>query len=659
MMMMEQIDMDQVRSYQGRERSKFLTLRKYSLAICFFEAFLILLMIYAYLFLLNTQNNTTTSSSSATQLSYPQNEQYDTLTKINYQTYSNGVNSTKLLLSLVGNCNQRKHDYPYGVGCKSSSIKSTCIPLDGQVDVEELEKSSTFLSSDATLATIVTTSRSGLRFQTRRRVHLKEVQCSQQQNDIKDACRFKTKLHVYVNEKQQKIIGWGGALTDSSINNILSLTTNGTERLLDDYFGQDGLKFNLIRITIGGSDFSSRFYTNDDIDKKKTSDDFELEQFRLRAEDVLYKIPALQFIQKRYKQNDLKLFASMWSPPTWMKTNEHFNKGKMKGSISLTKEFFENDERYFKSLAMLKKNFILAYQAQSINFWGLTVMNEPVFAVQPFLNFNTMIFPSSDYAAYVAKYLGPMIRQDERLKHLKLIIHDDNRRYLKMFTTELLQEPKVSQYIDGISVHGYIDEDYGMMDEMVEFAKNNSKGMLDEKKNFFILPTELCSGHLPFMEKAMVGNWHRGVHYALDIIHNLQHSAAGWVDWNMALDIEGGPGWLGGRLDSAIIVDKQADAYYKNPMFYALGHFSRYIPPGSTKLKSQIFNDQYDYQFETVTFSLPQENFLVTVVVNHNPYEVELNIKVLEGTDVGISNTYHSVTCSADSVTTIIYPRKI
>lgn len=48
---------------------------------------------------------------------------------------------------------------------------------------------------------------------------------------------------------------------------------------------------------------------------------------------------------------------------------------------------------------------------------------------------------------------------------------------------------------------------------------------------------------------------------------------AGWTDWNLALNPEGGPNWVRNFVDSPIIVDIAKDAFYKQPMFYHLGHF--------------------------------------------------------------------------------------
>ena len=54
---------------------------------------------------------------------------------------------------------------------------------------------------------------------------------------------------------------------------------------------------------------------------------------------------------------------------------------------------------------------------------------------------------------------------------------------------------------------------------------------------------------------------------------DLNHWVTGWLDWNLALDMNGGPNWANNQVDSPIIVDAERDLFYKQPMFYHLGHF--------------------------------------------------------------------------------------
>lgn len=92
---------------------------------------------------------------------------------------------------------------------------------------------------------------------------------------------------ITINDKirYQKIIGFGGAFTDSTGINIKSLSREGQRKLLLSYFGEDGIGYNLCRVPIGGTDFSMRKYSYDDVDG-----DAELKHFALQPEDFEYKV---------------------------------------------------------------------------------------------------------------------------------------------------------------------------------------------------------------------------------------------------------------------------------------------------------------------------------------------------------------------------------
>jgi glucosylceramidase len=57
------------------------------------------------------------------------------------------------------------------------------------------------------------------------------------------------------------------------------------------------------------------------------------------------------------------------------------------------------------------------------------------------------------------------------------------------------------------------------------------------------------------------------------------------MDWNLALDPSGGPHWVSNSVDAPIIVNATSDEFYKQPMFYALAHISKFIPPGSQHIE--------------------------------------------------------------------------
>ena len=54
---------------------------------------------------------------------------------------------------------------------------------------------------------------------------------------------------------------------------------------------------------------------------------------------------------------------------------------------------------------------------------------------------------------------------------------------------------------------------------------------------------------------------------------DMNHWVTGWTDWNIALDMQGGPNWVKNFVDSPVIVNAKAGEFHKQPMFYVMGHF--------------------------------------------------------------------------------------
>lgn len=87
-------------------------------------------------------------------------------------------------------------------------------------------------------------------------------------------------------QKYQKILGFGGAFTDSTGINIKDLDQNAQNFLLKSYFSSDGIEYNMGRVPIGSTDFSTHYYTYDDSE----NEDPELEKFNLAEEDYEFKV---------------------------------------------------------------------------------------------------------------------------------------------------------------------------------------------------------------------------------------------------------------------------------------------------------------------------------------------------------------------------------
>lgn len=118
---------------------------------------------------------------------------------------------------------------------------------------------------------------------------------------------------------------------------------------------------------------------------------------------------------------------------------------------------------------------------------------------------------------------------------------------------------------------------------------NRNKSSPSEENSTLV--TELCYSYLIFYMFWLIFVYKfscRIIAYGIIInwiYQDLNHWVQGWVEWNLALDKTGGPTWASNFIDSPIIVNKTADEFYKQPMFYAIGHFSKFISRGSVRIK--------------------------------------------------------------------------
>ncbi|KAI3414196.1 hypothetical protein GPALN_011653 [Globodera pallida] len=172
-------------------------------------------------------------------------------------------------------------------------------------------------------------------------------------------------VRVDASQKRQTIFGFGGAFTDAAGVNLNALSGRTRDALLKAYFDQKiGIGYTVGRVPIASCDFSTREYSYLD-----TPDDFNMTTFALANEDFEEKIPYILKAGQLVGKDRLRLFASPWSPPGWMKTNEQMSKdGQLKGTV---------DGPYYRLYAQYLKRFFEEYAKQNVTFWGLTIQNEP------------------------------------------------------------------------------------------------------------------------------------------------------------------------------------------------------------------------------------------------------------------------------------------
>lgn len=167
--------------------------------------------------------------------------------------------------------------------------------------------------------------------------------------------------------------------------------------------------------------------------------------------------------------------------------------------------------------------------------------------------------------------------------------------------------PGAAEYIDGSAVH-YYDDQY-VPAEVLSITHY-------DYPDKFIFSSEGCTGSGE-KHPVILGSWERAQTYLDSMIDDMNNWVTGWMDWNMALNLRGGPTYVGNYVDSSIIVNKTADEFYKQPMFYAMGHYAKFLRPGSVR----IYSTNTATNLKLAAFDRPDGG---TVVQVYNPYVIPL-----------------------------------
>lgn len=83
------------------------------------------------------------------------------------------------------------------------------------------------------------------------------------------------------------------------------------------------------------------------------------------------------------------------------------------------------------------------------------------------------------------------------------------------------------------------------------------------------------------------------------------------------------------------MVDPKRSVYYRNPMFYAIGHLSRYVKPGSVRVKVDFYSSAHMFASQYIAFVTP-DNYLVVFVMNNNIGPMPINVGINTRTKVEV-----------------------
>jgi len=383
------------------------------------------------------------------------------------------------------------------------------------------------------------------------------------------------RITVNKNVKHQTILGFGGAFTESAAINFYKLPKEVQSKVVDLYFGEGGIGYTLGRVHINSCDFSLASYSFNEIEGDYTMQYFDMEV--THDEAAMMPLIRLAMDAASRQQTPLRLLASPWSPPKWMKKPV---KGHKNMTGSATPSGLLDDAKVKYAWALYISKWIEAYNSKGVPVWAITPQNEPEFAAP----WEACTYNASYEGDWIYNYLGPTMRANH--PDTLILAFDHNKDHLLAWAKTVMGGDE-NDYVDGMAFHWYAGNNDRLMDGT--YGYNNVNATHHYKPNKVLLATEGCS-----CPNVKIDDWLRAERLAHDVMFDLQNHAQGWIDWNLLVDYQGGPNHLGNMCDAPLVALEDFSDVYVQPKYFYMGHLSKFVPPGSVRISSSVVG-KYNY----------------------------------------------------------------
>jgi glucosylceramidase len=422
---------------------------------------------------------------------------------------------------------------------------------------------------------------------------------------------FNRDVEIKIDSPLQTIAGFGGAFTEKGWDALSALSAPKRDAAMAALFAADGAAFNLCRTPIAANDISRKWYSYNE-----TDGDFAMANFSV-DNDRETLIPYIRAAMAQ--QPDLKVWASPWSPPTWMKTGKHYAQapawpGQPSNGIlpeQLGKEgtdSFIQDDRYFAAYALYFRRYVEEYGKAGI----------PISMVMPQNEFNSaQPFPSCCWTPEGLARFIPFLGKEMGQVGVDIFFGTLERPNADLLS-KILADPKAAPFIKGVGV---------------QWA---GKGALSEIRRRHPELTLWGSEQ----ECGVGTNDWRYARYSWGVIKQYFLNGAGaWHYWNMVMPTGGLSGW-GWPQNSLITVNPKRGTYRFNHEYYLMRHLSSFVRKGARRLPAESF-----LGFENQLAFRNPDGSIVIVIQNELAEPQLVRMKIGE--------KQLSVTLPADSFNTI------
>ncbi len=406
------------------------------------------------------------------------------------------------------------------------------------------------------------------------------VLLEQQESILFDGNSNPTSSSILINKNvlSQSVEGYGYCLTQGSAEVINGLSNVKRDELLNELFGTNGLGLSALRISIGASDLSNSVYSYNE-----TQGDVNMNNFSLVGPDLIHLIPLLQEILQI--NPDIKILATPWTAPTWMKGNGTWVGGNLNPS-------------YYAAYSLYFIKYLEAMNGYGIDIWAVTPQNEPE---NPF-NEPSMLMSASEQTDFINNHLGPAIQQSAF--NTKIIAFDHNCDN----TAYPIQVLNNSSYVDGAAFHLYA----GNISALSTVHDATGKNIYFTEQ--FTSSTGNFNGDFGWHIRNIVigasNNWSKTV-----------------FEWNLASDSNHDPHTPGGCTDClGALTIPDANNYTRNVSYYIIGQIAKFVSPGAQKIEAISTNNG----ISTTAFKNLDGTIVVIAYNNNNQTKT---IRVIDGND--------------------------
>lgn len=374
-------------------------------------------------------------------------------------------------------------------------------------------------------------------------------------SEASSAERAVKRIRVEADKRFQKMDGFGASFTDASAYLVYRILDEASRReVMTKLFDpSEGIGISFLRQPMGATDYTTEIYSYDDMPEGE--EDFELKHFSI-DHDREYVIPAV--LEALRINPAIKVMASPWSPPGWMKTSDHMVTGKLRP------ECYGVYAQYFVK-------FVRAYEAAGIPIYAVSIQNEPGYEPKEYPG---MILTPQEEAEFIRDHLGPAFAAAGITA--KILCYDHNWD-VPQHPVGILSDPEAARYVAGVAWHVYGGEHEAM---------SQVKEAYPDKEAWF---TEASGGSwIPPFRTAF-----------LDQMKHVVRTTRNWsksvVWWNLALDEHNGPTVLSNSTCRGLVQINQASGAVKYELdYFTMGHISKFVVPGAFRIESTTYQDELE-----------------------------------------------------------------